>query len=159
MYAFVQPEDFAIPAAYSGYSVQNRTLFNLTNFAAAAGLGQPVAANYWYTENSNDTAPGVDYSGPLVVPTASATASTSASARASSAASTSARSSMSMTSSAAAGASSSVAATASGSRPATASGTASGTRPPVASFTGAATKVGAAGGMLGLVGFGFAALL
>lgn len=51
---FVQPPDFAIPEAFSGYNAMNRSLFNLTEFISAAGLGNPVAANYFLCSNGSD---------------------------------------------------------------------------------------------------------
>lgn len=51
IYAFQQPANFAIPAAYSGFSAQNRTNFNLSNFIRDAELGTPAAANYFYVSH------------------------------------------------------------------------------------------------------------
>lgn len=49
LYAFQQPDNFAIPAAFRGFSDQNRTNFNLDNFIKDAGLGRPAAGEYFYT--------------------------------------------------------------------------------------------------------------
>jgi hypothetical protein len=51
LYAFEQPSNFSIPAAYAGYSNANRTRFNLTNFIRDTHLGTPAAANYMYVTN------------------------------------------------------------------------------------------------------------
>ncbi|KAI9684840.1 MAG: hypothetical protein M1820_010870 [Bogoriella megaspora] len=51
-FLYSQPERFIIPQAYLGYSAQNRTKFNISNFAAAANLGNPVAANYFLVANN-----------------------------------------------------------------------------------------------------------
>lgn len=49
LYAFAQPANFAMPAAYSSLAGgNNRTNFNLTTFISAAGLGRPAAAEYFY---------------------------------------------------------------------------------------------------------------
>lgn len=53
-YIFNQPANFSIPAAYSGYSAENRTNFDTNAFIAAAGLPQPFGANYYLCSNGSD---------------------------------------------------------------------------------------------------------
>lgn len=48
---FQQPLNFTVPEAYRGYSDTNRTNFDVGSFASAASLGDPIAANYFYTGN------------------------------------------------------------------------------------------------------------
>ena len=48
---FSQPANFTVPAAFRAFNATNRALFNLTNFAAQAGLGRPIAANYFLVSN------------------------------------------------------------------------------------------------------------
>lgn len=49
LYAFEQPADFTMPAAFAGLAGgTNRTNFNLTSFMSAAGLGRPAAAEFFY---------------------------------------------------------------------------------------------------------------
>lgn len=48
---FQQPATFAVPAAFAGFSADNRTLFNISAFAEAADLGEPVAANWFLVSN------------------------------------------------------------------------------------------------------------
>jgi phosphatidylethanolamine-binding protein len=50
-YLWAQPADFSIPPAFSGFSGENRTNFNISEFAAAAGLGSPLYANYFLCSN------------------------------------------------------------------------------------------------------------
>lgn len=58
IYAFEQPSNFTIPAAYSSLAGgNNRTNFNLTTFMSAAGLGRPAAAEYFYV-NRQAQVPG-----------------------------------------------------------------------------------------------------
>jgi len=53
---FQQPsQTFVMPDAFSGFSATNRTNFNVTLFAAAAGLGDPVAATYFLVSNQTGT--------------------------------------------------------------------------------------------------------
>lgn len=54
LYAFEQPSNFTVPAAFSGYSAMNRTRFNLTEFISAANLGSPAAANYFFCSNKTN---------------------------------------------------------------------------------------------------------
>ncbi|TKA77313.1 hypothetical protein B0A49_03282 [Cryomyces minteri] len=84
IYLWQQPNaTFTVPAAYSGYSATNRTRFNLTDFAARAGLVGPVAATYWLTAN-NTNGPAPNATGPVVSSTAAATATSSRAASATS---------------------------------------------------------------------------
>lgn len=53
-YIFTQPENFTIPAAWSGYSAENRTNFDTVAFVEQAGLPQPFAANYFLCSNGSD---------------------------------------------------------------------------------------------------------
>ena len=71
---YVQPSNFSIPAAFAGFNDTNRVLFSIDKFAAAAGLGNPVAVNYWLTSNktANATAPAPTSASPT--PTTSPTA-------------------------------------------------------------------------------------
>lgn len=48
IYAFAQPDNFAIPESFSGFSAQNRSLFSLDRFISEAGLGRPMAGEFWY---------------------------------------------------------------------------------------------------------------
>ena len=57
LYAFQQPAAFAVPEAFSGFSAQNRTNFNLTSFISAAMLMDPAAANYYFVQNKTGTPP------------------------------------------------------------------------------------------------------
>jgi len=43
---YEQPANFAVPSAQRS-AVQSRMGFNLATFSTAAGLGVPIAANYW----------------------------------------------------------------------------------------------------------------
>ena len=51
---YSQPAGFSIPVKYAPFFGSNstRTSFNLSNFVRDAGLGKPVAANYFLAENS-----------------------------------------------------------------------------------------------------------
>ncbi|MCJ1365556.1 hypothetical protein MMC16_004680 [Acarospora aff. strigata] len=53
---FAQPANFTLPA---GFNATNRMNFNLTNFAAQARLGTPIAANYFLVSNMTGTAGAV----------------------------------------------------------------------------------------------------
>ncbi len=55
---FPQPANFTNPKAYAGFSAQNRTRFNMTDYVKQAGLGPIVAANYFAAENTNATGGG-----------------------------------------------------------------------------------------------------
>ena len=57
LYAFRQPDDFQIPEAYRGFTAMNRTNFPVADFIGAAGLDDPIAANYFYASNSSSTPP------------------------------------------------------------------------------------------------------
>ncbi|ORY67021.1 phosphatidylethanolamine-binding protein, partial [Pseudomassariella vexata] len=57
LYAFAQPENFAIPDAYSGFSNENRSDFNLDNFIKDAGLARPAAGEFYYV-SSQQSVPG-----------------------------------------------------------------------------------------------------
>ena len=74
---FTQPPDFQFPTAFDYlYRPTNETLraaFNVTSFAAAAALGQPVGATYWLEQSVN--AKGNGTTGPTGSATGSATAS------------------------------------------------------------------------------------
>ena len=52
---FSQPANFTVPAAFRAFNATNRAMFNLTNFAAQAGLGRPIAANYFVVSNMTGT--------------------------------------------------------------------------------------------------------
>lgn len=56
---FQQPTDFTIPAAFAKIvhpqQTTDRSAFNLTAFVNAAGLDAPVAANFFFAENSTVT--------------------------------------------------------------------------------------------------------
>ena len=51
---YSQPADFSIPVNYARFfgPDSTRTSFNLSSFVRDAGLGKPVAANYFLAENS-----------------------------------------------------------------------------------------------------------
>lgn len=53
-FLFSQPANFFIPADYARFFNTDlpRTSFNITNFARDVGLANPVAANYFFAENS-----------------------------------------------------------------------------------------------------------
>ncbi|KAF2791352.1 PEBP-like protein [Melanomma pulvis-pyrius CBS 109.77] len=51
---FPQPENFSIPSQFTDV-LQTRVFFNMSNFVAAAGLGQPIAANYIKVQNLTGT--------------------------------------------------------------------------------------------------------
>ncbi|KAL9053764.1 MAG: hypothetical protein Q9162_004562 [Coniocarpon cinnabarinum] len=57
LYAFQQPDDFAVPDAYAGYGGMNRSNFNVTDFLSQAALDQPAAANYFFVQNKTGTPP------------------------------------------------------------------------------------------------------
>lgn len=58
LYAFAQPANFALPAAFANFSGgANRANFNVTGFMAAAGLSRPMAAEYFYV-NRQSNVPG-----------------------------------------------------------------------------------------------------
>lgn len=61
-YLFEQPAGFQVPAAYAGYNQTNYTKFPFESFVADAGLGAPVAANYFYC--SNETAVPANFVAP-----------------------------------------------------------------------------------------------
>lgn len=48
IYAFTQPDSFAIPQSFAGFSAQNRSMFSLDRFISEAGLGRPAAGEFWY---------------------------------------------------------------------------------------------------------------
>lgn len=66
---FQQPQNFQIPAAYSGYGGMNASRFPFEQFVRDSGLGAPVAANYFYASNQSVVpglfvgAPGSQYPG------------------------------------------------------------------------------------------------
>lgn len=68
---FQQPADFAIPAAFANIvhpqQTTDRSAFNLTAFVNAAGLDAPVAANFFFAENSTVT-PSASVSGTGILP-------------------------------------------------------------------------------------------
>ena len=71
LFQYKQPLNFTIPEEYSGYSSDNRTNFNVGNFASAAYLGDPIAANYFYVGNGTGLAPNA--TGPVISSPAYAT--------------------------------------------------------------------------------------
>ena len=68
-YLFEQPANFQVPEAYSGFGGSNSSKFPFESFVTAAGLGNPVAANYFYCSNETSVppsfigAPGSQYPG------------------------------------------------------------------------------------------------
>jgi phosphatidylethanolamine-binding protein len=53
LYAFRQPDNFVIPAAFQGFNSTNRTMFPLEDFLDQSNLGQtPAAAMYYYASNN-----------------------------------------------------------------------------------------------------------
>jgi len=59
---YPQPEGFAVPEAFASFSppadVNARFPFNMSGFAVAAGLGQPIAANWFRVVNDTTTETG-----------------------------------------------------------------------------------------------------
>ncbi len=59
---YPQPEGFTVPEAFASFSppadVNARYPFNMSGFAGAAGLGQPVAANWFRVINETSTETG-----------------------------------------------------------------------------------------------------
>jgi phosphatidylethanolamine-binding protein len=54
---FMQPDNFALPAQYTDFSTTDeRQGFDLNTFATAAGLTNPLAANYIQVQNGTSTA-------------------------------------------------------------------------------------------------------
>ncbi|MCJ1285430.1 hypothetical protein MMC26_004770 [Xylographa opegraphella] len=53
---FSQPSNFSVPANFQPYNATYRMFFNITTFAAEAGLGAPVLANYFLVSNQTMTA-------------------------------------------------------------------------------------------------------
>ena len=53
---FSQPSNFSVPANFQQYNASYRMFFNITTFAAEAGLGAPVLANYFLVSNQTMTA-------------------------------------------------------------------------------------------------------
>ncbi len=78
---FAQPANFTAP---TGFNATNRLSFNLTNFAAQARLGAPVAGNYFLVSNMTGNAgaaggrnaSGTVSSGPMATGTGAGTAGT-----------------------------------------------------------------------------------
>lgn len=61
---FQQPASFTLPMAFAGFGAENRTKFELGDFAEQAGLRKPLTANYFIsgsnsTRTGNATATGV----------------------------------------------------------------------------------------------------
>ncbi|MCJ1394479.1 hypothetical protein MMC18_007357 [Xylographa bjoerkii] len=55
---FSQPSNFSVPVNFQQYNASYRMFFNITTFAAEAGLGAPVLANYFLVSNQTMTANG-----------------------------------------------------------------------------------------------------
>ena len=53
---FLQPNNFSVPANFQQYNATYRMFFNITTFAAEAGLGAPVLAIYFLVSNQTMTA-------------------------------------------------------------------------------------------------------
>ncbi|MCJ1293636.1 hypothetical protein MMC34_005191 [Xylographa carneopallida] len=53
---FSQSSNFSVPANFKQYNATYRMFFNITTFAAEAGLGAPVLANYFLVSNQTMTA-------------------------------------------------------------------------------------------------------
>ena len=53
---FSQPRNFTVPTNFQQYNATYRMFFNITTFAAEAGLGAPVLANYFLVSNQTMTA-------------------------------------------------------------------------------------------------------
>ncbi|MCJ1401816.1 hypothetical protein MMC11_005033 [Xylographa trunciseda] len=53
---FSQPSNFSVPTDFQKYNATYRMFFNITTFAAEAGLGAPVLANYFLVSNQTMTA-------------------------------------------------------------------------------------------------------
>jgi hypothetical protein len=52
---FAQPANFSVPAEFTGV-LQSRVFFNTDAFVKAAGLGSPLAANYFRVQNTSGIA-------------------------------------------------------------------------------------------------------
>ncbi|KAF2807391.1 PEBP-like protein [Mytilinidion resinicola] len=71
LFAFSQPPSsapFVMPEGYEGYGkgeglASNRTIFDLAGFAQAAGLGEPVAADWFKVAPEVRNATGVEFQG------------------------------------------------------------------------------------------------
>ncbi|KAJ9636785.1 hypothetical protein H2201_003038 [Coniosporium apollinis] len=76
-----QPEGFALPEGYTQFNATNRRLFNVSGFAAAAGLPEPLAANYFLCERPDNMTATATSSGVVGATSAAASATTSAPAQ------------------------------------------------------------------------------
>lgn len=87
---YPQPANFAVPQAFASFSppadLNARYPFNMTGFAEAAGLGQPIAAN-WFRVVNDTTDATSSSSSSLASGSATASATSAATSSASSAAS------------------------------------------------------------------------
>ena len=52
LFVFRQPENFTIPPDYASFGNSSRASFNFPDFIAQTGLNMPVAANYFFSENT-----------------------------------------------------------------------------------------------------------
>ncbi|KAF2685510.1 PEBP-like protein [Lentithecium fluviatile CBS 122367] len=52
---FAQPDNFSVPAQFTDV-LQSRVFFDTAAFVEAAGLGSPIAANYFRVQNTSGTA-------------------------------------------------------------------------------------------------------
>ncbi|KAL9092969.1 MAG: hypothetical protein Q9159_000593 [Coniocarpon cinnabarinum] len=68
VYAYQQPLDFEVPAEYAGFGPNQRSNFNIADFAQKAGLGTPFASTYFYAANNTLGAP-VNTTGGIVTKT------------------------------------------------------------------------------------------
>ncbi|OAG37749.1 hypothetical protein AYO21_07992 [Fonsecaea monophora] len=107
---YPQPEGFTVPQAYISFSppadTNARYPFNMSGFAAAAGLGQPIAANWFRVVNDTSSTSTVSSSTSSVTESAATTSvetGTAASTPTSTGASTSASASASTAANSAAG--------------------------------------------------------
>lgn len=64
LYAFEQPEEeFELPEEFAQFSATNRAMFDLEGFIEAAGLGEPVAANFLFVSRQ-EAVPGTFVAAP-----------------------------------------------------------------------------------------------
>lgn len=53
LYAFAQPSNFTMPAAFRAFNNTNRAGFQLDQFITAAGLARPMAGEYFYVSRQS----------------------------------------------------------------------------------------------------------
>ena len=76
LFLYPQPDNFSLPTSpvdFSSISSENRTKFDIEAFASAAGLDQPVAANYFLCNNKSSEVSGTATSTPSSTAASTAT--------------------------------------------------------------------------------------